>query len=252
VAEEIMKEQVYKTFTTEEVDTWKILYSNLDYERRNMIHPYFKSGLDELGIDETHTPDLADVNSRLSKTTGWQGVAVEGLEGGDSFYPGLKDKKFPIGNFLRSKDDLSYTPAPDVFHDFYGHIPFFTQPKYAKFCEEYGKLASLYLDDPKRLRMYERLFWFTIEFGLIKTNEGTKIFGAGIVSSKSECKYALSNKPEVLPFDPENVAYQEFDIDHIQKRIFLLDTEEQLYSCLPKFDEVVRNMDTSKEIPPVD
>ncbi len=247
-----MKEQVYKSFTAEEEQTWKVLYSNLKEAREHMIHPYFKNGLEELGIVEDHTPDLAKVNEKLLKKTGWQGVAVEGLEEGNSFYPGLRDKKFPIGNFLRSIDDISYTPAPDVFHDFYGHIPFFTQPKYAEFCQKYGALASKYLDDPKRLRMYERLFWFTIEFGLIKTNEGNKIFGAGIASSKSECTFALSDKPEVLPFDIETIAYQEFDIDHIQNRIFILKNEDQLYDCLPAFDELVKNMDPSREIPAVD
>ncbi|MBT4760292.1 MAG: hypothetical protein HOO06_01225 [Bdellovibrionaceae bacterium] len=246
-----MKVQVYKTFTAEEEETWKILFTNLIEERENLIHPYFKIGLEALGVSEAHTPDLAEVNQRLKAKTGWQGVPVEGLEEGDSFYPGLRDQKFPIGNFLRSKDDLAYTPAPDVFHDLYGHIPFLFEPKYAKFCQEYGALASKYLDDPKRLRMYERLFWFTIEFGLIKTEEGPRIFGAGIVSSKSECHYALSDKPEILPFSIEALAYQEFDIDHIQERLFILENEDQLYDCLAEFDEVVKNADDSKEIPAI-
>jgi len=234
-----MKVVDFKRFSADETATWKKLFTGQDAKRDEQIVPQFSKGLKLLGMTCDSIPDISDVNNRLRKITGWQAVPVEGLEEGDSFYPMLAEKRFPVGNFIRDAQDLAYTPAPDVFHDLYGHVPFYTDKAYSEFCEAYGKRATKYANDPDKLRQWERLFWFTVEFGLIKTESGIQIFGAGIASSIGECEYALSGKPEVLPFNLELIRDQEFDITIMQDRLFLLENTDQLYGCLDQFESIL-------------
>jgi phenylalanine-4-hydroxylase len=155
--------------------------------------PMFMRGLHALGLDTARIPSLDEVKAMLVFLTGWRGVFVKGLEDADGFYRLLRDRKFPIGHFVRDRRDLNYTPAPDVVHDLYGHIPFHADEAYADYCQRYGELACQFLGDPTRLRKLERYFWFTNEFGLVQTAQGRRIFGAGIASSVGEWVGAWSS-----------------------------------------------------------
>ncbi len=232
-----MKVEVAREYTESEHQTWNMLFKNLEYCRTHQAHPIFSQGVDALGIDGNRIPDLTTINSKLSSMTGWEGVPVEGLEEADSFFIGLRERKFPIGNFIRDKEDLSYTPAPDVFHDLYGHLPFLANKDFASFCHDFGKRACKYLNQPERLRQFERLFWFGVEFPLIETTQGRRIFGGGILSSKGESNYALGNTPEVLPFNIEVIRNLDYKIDEFQNKLFLLQSENQLYNCLDDLEK---------------
>lgn len=227
-----LNRETFKSFTEVDQNTWKLLFTGLEKNRRDMAYEIFEKGILALGIDGSSIPKLEHVNTRLFHLTGWKGVPVAGLESAQSFYPALARKEFPIGNFIRSQDDLGYTPEPDVFHDLYGHLPFYVDARYADYCYEYGKMTLQFLDNPKKFRMAERFFWFAVEFGLIETPVGRRIFGAGILSSKAESEYALSNQPEVVPFSVKALCDQEFRIDEFQKRLFILKNVDQLYSSL--------------------
>lgn len=229
-----------RTFTAAEHATWGDIVRTQRPRRDAQFVSIFSKGLAAVGLDRDTIPPLEDVNAKLAALTGWQGVFVKGLEDGQHFYPLLRDRKFPIGNFVRDQKDLNYTPEPDIVHDLYGHIPFHADARYADYCQRYGALACEYLDDPTRLRRLERYFWFTNEFGLVETPAGRRIFGAGIASSIGECEYALSGEPEVLPFDVEAICAQEFRIDLMQERLFLLQSPEQLYGSFEKLEAVVR------------
>jgi phenylalanine-4-hydroxylase len=233
--------QKQREFTKEEKSSWFTILSNHKKTRENQIYELFHNGVKTLGISETEIPDLNKINQKLKSLTGFEGVFVDGLEDGTSFYRMLANKQFPVGNFIRDKKDLSYTPAPDIVHDLYGHLPFFADKNYADFCYRFGVEACKFINNEKKLHQFERLFWFTIEFGLIKTTKGPRVFGAGIASSTGECEYALSGKPEILPFDLDKIRKQEFKIDEMQKRLFILDSPEQLYSCLDKFVSLVNS-----------
>lgn len=235
-----MKLQSYKKFTPEEENTWKILFNNLDYNRKNMASSEFARGIQYLQMTADKIPDLGIINDLLKKKTGWIGIPVEGLEDGQSFFQALANKEFPIGNFIRDAKDVNYTPAPDIFHDLYGHIPFYADEEYAKFNKAYGDMALKYMHDPKKLRMLERFFWFTCEFALVETPKGRRIFGAGILSSDGESKYSLSDEPAVRPFSVPVICEQEFKIDEFQKVLFVLKSKEQLYNCLPELEEYIR------------
>lgn len=195
----------------------------------------FVDGLEKLGIFGERIPDLEKVNSRLKKLTGWRGVPVVGLEEAADFFEGLSRREFPIGNFIRDHMDLSYTPAPDIFHDLYGHLPFLADKYYAEFCEQFGRRARAEASNPGRLKEFGTLFWFAVEFPLIETTQGRRIFGGGILSSAKESDYALSDKPEIFPFDPQEIRHVEYRIDQLQKRLFLLKSPDELYGCLQKF-----------------
>lgn len=209
-------------------------------EKRNrQVCQLFLDGVKILGIDETQIPNLKIINPILMARSGFCGVLVDGLEEGKSFYKMLADRLFPVGNFIRDRKDLSYTPAPDIVHDLYGHLPFFTDKAYGDFCQAFGEAAMEFTDRPQLLRQFERFFWFTIEFGLIKSPLGVRVFGAGIASSTNECEYALSGKPEVRPFDIDVIRNQEFRIDEMQKILFLIENSDQLYSSLSELRKKV-------------
>ncbi|MCB0355897.1 MAG: hypothetical protein KDD40_02760 [Bdellovibrionales bacterium] len=236
-----MQVQKLREFSNSENNTWSQLFANLVDNRKQQAHPLFALGIEKLGLTGDHIPDLNLVNEKLFKLTGWTAVPVKGLEDGKSFFNGLAEKKFPIGNFIRSAEDLSYTPEPDIFHDLYGHIPFFADKDYADFNQNFGVVASKYVDDPKKLLLYERLYWFGLEFPLIETVQGRRIFGGGLLSSLGESNYSLSDKPNVLEFNLEKIADQDYRIDIFQETLFVLKKPQQLYSCLPEYEKIVNS-----------
>jgi phenylalanine-4-hydroxylase len=220
------------SWTGNDHKTWQAIVSAQAPRRARQAGPLFEKGLEVLGFTADRIPDLDQVNRRLADLTGWQGVYVTGLEDGRTFYSMLAEKKFPIGSFVRDRKDLSYTPEPDVVHDLYGHIPFFADKDYADFSHRFGIQTIKHVSDPMKFHEFERLYWFGVEFSLIKTSVGRRIFGAGILSSIKECEYALSDAPKVYSFDEAHVRQQEFRIDRIQKVLFELDSIDQLYSLV--------------------
>lgn len=231
--------QSYKNFLTRDHETWKILFNNLIENRAHMACYLFPKGIKALGLSSENIPSLEEINSRLKALTGWTGIPVEGLESGDSFYPALARREFPIGNFIRDQDSLGYTPAPDVFHDLYGHIPFYADKDYADACQKFGEMVQRHLQYPERLKMFERFFWFTFEFGLVETTEGRRIFGAGILSSRDESIYSLSSKPEIVPFSVEAIINQNYRIDQIQPKLFILNNYQQLYTSFELLEDAI-------------
>jgi len=229
-----------RVFTAAEIDTWKDVLSIQEKTRESNIESIFNSGLEALDIQADKIPQLSEVNDKLDKITGFNAVYVPGLESGKSFYPMLANRLFPIGNFIRDKRDLSYTPEPDMIHDLYGHIPFLIDIEYADFCQKYGEAACNFIDNDNLFHRFERFFWFTIEFGLINSADGPSVFGAGIASSIGECDYALSSEPEVINFDIDLIINQEFRIDQMQKKLFIIESKNQLYGCIDQLVEKIK------------
>ncbi|NQZ01898.1 MAG: hypothetical protein HRT45_14640 [Bdellovibrionales bacterium] len=226
-------------FGPEGLQSWRTILTNHAKTRDQQVYKLFRQGLEVLEVSGERIPSLEEVNARLFSLTGWRGVFVEGLEDAYGFYKLLANRQFPIGNFIRDNKDLSYTPEPDIVHDLYGHIPFLVNSDYANFCYRFANLATQYMDREDLLRQFERFFWFTVEFGLIHTPDGVRVFGAGIASSAGEYDYALSGQPEVIDFDVDKIRKQEFRIDEMQKRLFVLKNVEQLYGCLDELQAQV-------------
>jgi len=236
-----MQEQTWRVFDEDEHHTWRLLFQGLDQCRQDMAHPVFAAGIEKLGISAQQIPDLNSVNRRRRQLTGWQGVPVVGLEDNASFFRGLAARRFPIGNFIRDIRDVSYTPAPDVFHDLYGHLPFLADEDFANFCAEFGARAARWADSSLAMILWGRLFWFGVEFPLIGTAAGRKIFGGGILSSRGESEWSLSTGPQVVAFDPRVIIDLDYKIDEYQKKLFCLSSAQELYSCLVEYEELIKN-----------
>jgi len=220
--------QRFERYTEGEHRVWVTLY-----ERQAEVLPgracdAFLRGLDALDLHGKGIPDFARLNEKLSALTGWTVVAVPGLVPDGVFFEHLANRRFPAGNFIRRADQLDYLEEPDVFHDVFGHVPMLTDPVFADYMQAYGKggLRALSLG---HLQNLARLYWYTVEFGLLETREGLRIYGAGIVSSRTESIFALSSpSPNRLGFNLERVMRTLYRIDDFQQVYFVIPTLQHL------------------------
>ena len=220
--------QGWEGYTAEEHRTWVTLY-----ERQQEVLPgracdEFLRGLDALDLHGTGIPDFLQLSEKLRALTGWSVVAVPGLVPDDVFFDHLANRRFPAGNFIRRPDQLDYLQEPDVFHDVYGHVPMLTDPTFADYMAAYGRGGRRALE-LGRLKNLARLYWYTVEFGLLNTPQGLRIYGAGIVSSPAESVFALeAADPNRIGFDLERVMRTPYRIDDFQQVYFVADSLQQL------------------------
>lgn len=187
----------------------------------------YLDGIEQLALPHDRIPQLAEINSVLGTTTGWQVARVPALIPFQTFFELLANKQFPVATFIRSQEELDYLQEPDIFHEIFGHCPLLTNPWFAEFTHTYGKLG---LSASKEQRVYlARLYWMTIEFGLVDTPQGRKIYGGGILSSPKEAVYSLSNAPEHQPFDPLEAMRTPYRIDILQPLYFVLPDLKRLF-----------------------
>ena len=187
-------------------------------------------GLDVLKLSKPGIPDFEELSERLMGLTGWQVVAVPGLVPDDVFFDHMANRRFVAGNFIRRPDQLDYLQEPDVFHDVFGHVPMLADPVFADYLAAYGRGGQRALK-LGALRQLSRLYWYTVEFGLIAEPEGLRIYGSGIVSSFAETRFALDDpSPNRIAFDLKRVMRTEYRIDDFQQNYFVI----------PSFDELLR------------
>jgi phenylalanine-4-hydroxylase len=217
----------YPKYTDEEHETWSLLYKKQMELLPERACQEFMDGLERLKFTTDRIPALGDVSRSLQKHTNWSLVRVEGLVPEKEFFELLATRRFPSTDFIRKREDLTYTPAPDMFHDLFGHISMITHPDFADFFQAMGK-AGAHADEEK-LKEVQRLYWFTVEFGLIRNSQGRKrVYGSGILSSPGEVVYCLSDKVKVHDFDTAKIIRQEYDIWHMQEELFVIDSFDQL------------------------
>lgn len=223
-------DQNWEQFTAEEHGTWKILYERM----RKMLPGYackeYLKGLDDLDINPEQIPDFRRLSDTLRAKTGWEIVAVPGLIPDKPFFEMLANRQFPAGDFIRTRDQLDYIEEPDVFHDAFGHVPLLSNPIFADYLQEYGKAGEKAMKHNCVSRL-ARLYWYTVEFGLINTDEGLRIYGAGIVSSSGETRFSLEDpSPNRVKFDLERMLKTKFRYDDYQETYFVIDSFEQLFA----------------------
>lgn len=212
----------YIHYTKEENATWNILYQRQMEIIRERACPEFLQGIDKLKMGSEAIPQLPDINQKLQSLTGWSVERVPALIGFDRFFELLANRKFPAATFIRTREDLDYIKEPDIFHELFGHCPLLTNQDYADFSQHYGKLG-LAASKEDRV-MLARLYWFTIEFGLVKSTQGLKIYGGGILSSKEETCYSLqSDIPNRKPLDVLDAFRTFYRIDQLQKNYFVIE-----------------------------
>ena len=225
------------------------------YERQSEVLPgracdAFLNGLQALDLHGGGVPDFGRLNKILNKLTGWSVVAVPGLVPDEVFFDHLAHRRFPAGRFIRSEDQLDYLQEPDIFHDVFGHVPMLTDPIFADYMEAYGKggLRALGLG---QLHNLARLYWYTVEFGLMQTADGLRIYGAGIVSSKSESIFAVEDtSPNRIDFDLERVMRTPYRIDDFQQIYFVIPSLKTLQDAtLQDFSELYARLAKAGDIP---
>ena len=220
--------QGWERYSDTEHRTWTTLY-----ERQAALLPgracdAFLAGMRALDFHGGGIPDFRVLSERLMRLTGWQVVAVPGLVPEEVFFEHLANRRFPAGNFIRRPDQLDYLEEPDVFHDVFGHVPMLTDPVFADYMQAYGE-GGRRAHCLGRLGNLARLYWYTVEFGLLNTADGLRIYGAGIVSSRTETVFALEDaSPNRLGFDLRRVLRTPYRIDDFQQNYFVIDSLQAL------------------------
>ncbi len=207
-------------------ETWRLLFSRQMELLPGRAGEAYLAGVRDMGMTPDAIPALRVLSAALEAATNWRVARIPGLLHEKDFFELLANRIFPSTDYIRGRHEIDYTPAPDCFHDMFGHMPMLTEPAFADFYQLFGQAAlnARGADRP----MLERLHWFTVEFGLIKQPEGLRIFGAGILSSKEEVVHALSDTVEARPFSIAAITSQDYDVWHLQPILYVLESFEQL------------------------
>lgn len=213
-------------YSDEDNETWGYLYKRQTSLLQGRVCEEYIEGVRLMGFDHDHIPPLKHLSNVLTNATGWKIGRVPGLIQAQNFFELLRQRIFPSTDYIRGKHERDYTPAPDCFHDIFGHMPLLTNPSFANFYQKFGE-AAMVAQGEQQIWL-ERFHWFTVEFGLINTSAGRRIYGAGIVSSFKEVDHALGNEVNVIPFSPEAVIAQEYEVWHLQPVLFAIESFEQL------------------------
>lgn len=218
-------------YTEQEHQVWNELITRQLPLVKDRACPEFLHGLDVLNLPHDRIPQLPEISTALKKETGWSLAQVPAIIPADYFFYLLSQRQFPAATFIRRREELNYLREPDMFHEVFGHCPLLTNQAYADFTHTYGKLA--YAADEASREMLARLYWFTIEFGLVQTNQGLRIYGGGILSSVNETAYSLES-PDALrkPFEIIDVLRTPFRIDIMQPIYYVLHSFQDLYQLI--------------------
>ena len=234
--EDCIINQDWERYTAEDHAIWRTLFERQQRILKGRVCQEYLDGLEALGISAEGVPNFDQMNARLRRLTGWEVVAVPGLIPSRPFFQMLANRQFPAGTFIRSREQLDYLEEPDIFHDVFGHVPLLTNPAYADYMNEYGRVG-LAAVERGGVKFLARLNWYTIEFGLIRKPEGIQIYGAGIVSSFGEAKYVVDDpSANQLAFSLERVLRTGYYIDDFQASYFVIDRFEDLFNLLSVMD----------------
>lgn len=233
--EDCIIEQRWHEYTPTDHNTWKTLFNRQISTLKDAVCPEYLQGLKNLDLTPDTVPNYELMNRKLRAATGWEVLAVPGLIASLPFFTMLANKQFPAGTFIRTPEQLDYLEEPDIFHDVFGHVPLLSIPAYAEYMQEYGR-AGLEALNHKGIKFLARLNWYTIEFGLIKSEGGIKVYGAGIMSSYGEARYVLNDpSSNYLQFELDRVLRTGYYIDDLQATYFVIDSFEVLFKeCIER------------------
>ena len=234
------KQQIYSDYTLQDFEVWKALYNR----QLNLLNPIvskeYLSALQLVEFREDKIPNFTEINEILQKTTGWNLEVVPNISAQKEFFIFLSQKKFTSTCWLRTMAQLDYLEEPDMFHDVFGHVPLLSNEAYVGFFKGMSDIALKYIDNPKAIELLGRLYWFTIEFGLINEEGKVKIYGAGIISSKGETMNCLSPHAIHIPFDIKTVFSTDYRTDVFQECYFIINSFEELYASLTDIEILLK------------
>ena len=223
--------QHYEGYTPEQHSVW----AELVRRRRPQLEAHacreYLEGYQFIGLEDDRLPNLAAISKRLKPRTGWSTTPVSGFLPSDAFFEMLDARMFPTTTWLRSRDSLAYTPEPDIFHDVFGHVPMHAHKVFADFLQHYGSVCAR-IKDAETLERLGRLFWYTVEFGLIRERGEVKVYGSGVISSHGECTNVIEGGCQVKDFDLDTVLNTPVKVDRIHSLLFAIESFDQIYEAM--------------------
>jgi phenylalanine-4-hydroxylase len=238
--------QYYDRYTTENQEVWKHLYDRQMKLAPGYACEAYLESLNNMPISGDRIPDFNEVNEVLYAATGWELVPVPGLIPAHAFFTHLATKAFPVTHWMRPKDRIDYLQEPDLFHDMFGHVPLLMNPVMAQYLAAFGRggCRAFRMGDERFLENLTRLYWYTVEFGLMREADKTKIYGAGILSSPGEVVFSIdSPSPNRIAFDMERIMQTDFIISDYQQTYWVIDSFEQLFEATkPDFKEIYHKL----------
>jgi len=244
-------DQDWEAYTAADHSVWKVLYDRQSKLLPGRACDEFVDGMRRLAMDPDTIPDFRRLNDVMMKRTGWQVVAVPGLVPDEVFFEHLANRRFPAGRFIRSAQQLDYIEQPDVFHDVFGHVPMLIHPVFADYMQAYGE-GGLRAQKLGVLQNLARVYWYTVEFGLIGAADRVRIYGSGIVSSFAETRFSLDDaSPNRIRFDVERVMRTQYHIDDFQETYFVIgDFDELLELARIDFGPLYEHVKAKADIDP--
>lgn len=222
------RKQIYSNYTEEDFAVWKLLFEKQIHNLQGRVVDEFNRGLELLNFNSNEIPNFEEVNKKLLERTGWSIKTVPNLAEVDLFFKQLSKRRFTSTCWLRSMEEFDYLEEPDMFHDVFAHVPMLCDEKYTRFFHKIGQLATR-LNHKESIKMLQRLYWYTIEFGVLQNKGDLKIYGAGIISSVGEINNVFGKSAQIKPFNIQEVLQTPFEIDKVQP----------LYFSITSFDELV-------------
>ncbi len=242
--------QKYENYTEQDQEVWRYLYKRQMELVPKYACQYFLDSLDDMPINPDKIPHFDDINEVLYKATGWELVPVPGLIPAHAFFTHLATKAFPVTHWMRPKERIDYLQEPDLFHDLFGHVPLLMNPVVANFLAAFGRggCRAFRMGDERYLENLTRLYWYTIEFGLMREKNETKVYGAGILSSPGEVVFSVdSPSPNRIAFDMKRMMQTDFIISDYQETYWLIDSFEQLYDATkPDFKPIYKELESQR------
>lgn len=243
--------QNYDLYTAADFETWKILSDRQIPVLEKTAYSGYLNGIELLGLRDGKIPSFYRMNQILGSLNGWEIVVVSGLVEAKNFFELLRQKKFCASTWLRQRSQLDYLEEPDMFHDVFGHIPGLTDPFITGFLEALATLTLSYMDNAQAVELLSRIYWFTIEFGMVKNEEHqVKVLGAGLLSSAGEVLHCLSPEAVHVPFDVPTILDTTFRKDTYQPAYFVLESPRQLQDSIPELQsELAKRFSLSRSSP---
>lgn len=222
--------QVYENYTNEDHRVWQILFDRQIKNLPKSASIAYLEGLQKVNFTRKEIPDFEKTNKVLKELTGWKLVAVEGIVDDQLFFQLLSEKKFPATTWLRTMEELDYLEEPDMFHDVFAHVPLLVNQPFVDFLEALSAIALEHVNNTWAIQLISRVYWFTVEFGLIRENNEIRIYGAGILSSAGETKYSLSKEPIHGRYDVKKILNTSYRKDAFQEKYFIIESYGQLFN----------------------
>jgi len=238
-AEPYIIEQDYRSYTDEQHSVWAELVSRVLPELEKHAARAYLDGFQIIGLQRDRLPNLATISERLRPRTGWSSTPVSGFLPAPAFFEMLAARQFPTTTWLRSRESIEYTPEPDIFHDVFGHVPMHAHKVFADFLEHYGRVCAL-IEDAGVLEKLGRLFWYTVEFGLIREGDEVKVYGSGLISSHGECMNVMDGHCAVRDFSLEEVLSTPVKVDELHRLLFAVSSFDQIYEAMHEAEDRAR------------